>query len=479
MPTGPNILFLMTDQMQGRVLAPDHPCQTPNLDRLARRGVRFEHAYTTNAVCSPARASIMTGLLPHNHGVLTVTHTVDDDQSCLRTQHPHWAQRLEAAGYRTGYFGKWHVERSEDLRPFGWQVDANHASERFRAHRDGVLGASSPDPSYSLSKTYTGPPGYRDSLFYGVTDTPLENRFMGLTTSLALDFLNEAIEDDQPWCCFVSLREPHDPFVCGDQAYSLYDAESIPLPPSLNDDLAGRPGIYRKTARVWADLTALEHRQAAACYFASITEIDAQFGCLMDVVEQAGRMDNTIIVLTSDHGEHLGAHGLYCKNFMASEEVYNVPLVVCGPGIAHGMATAARVGTHGLCPTLLELTQCDPIDSADSASFANVLRDPHRHENEFTQGYAEYHGTRYALTQRIVWDGQWKLVHNGFDLDELYNLEDDPHEMRNLIDDRAEQLRHMMKLMWSRVRDTGDHTLLNTQYPCLRIAPIGPGILDE
>ena len=100
----PNILFLMTDQMQGRVLDPGNPCRTPHFDRLAARGVRFPRAYTPNAVCSPARASLMTGLLPHSHGVLEVTHCVDDDQCNLRTEHPHWAQRLQAAGYRTGYF---------------------------------------------------------------------------------------------------------------------------------------------------------------------------------------------------------------------------------------------------------------------------------------------------------------------------------------------------------------------------------------
>ena len=119
----PNLLFLMTDQMQARVLAPGHPCQTPACERLARLGVRFERAYTPNAVCSPARASLMTGLLPHNHGVLEVTHCVDEDQCRIRPDKPHWAQRLRDLGYRTGYFGKWHVDRSEDPTLFGWEVD--------------------------------------------------------------------------------------------------------------------------------------------------------------------------------------------------------------------------------------------------------------------------------------------------------------------------------------------------------------------
>ena len=124
MSSKPNILFLMTDQMQGRVLDNLNPCKTPNIDKLAARGMRFTRAYTPNAVCSPARASLMTGLLPHNHGVLWVTHSVDDDQGMLRDDKAHWAQRLTGSGYKTGYFGKWHIERSGELDRFGWQVFA-------------------------------------------------------------------------------------------------------------------------------------------------------------------------------------------------------------------------------------------------------------------------------------------------------------------------------------------------------------------
>ena len=121
MTSSPNILFLMADQLRADVLRPEHPCVAPNLKGLAARGVSFARAYTPNAVCSPARASLMTGLLPHNHGVLEVTHCVDDDQCCLRTDRAHWAQRLQSSGYRTGYFGKWHVERSHELERFGWR----------------------------------------------------------------------------------------------------------------------------------------------------------------------------------------------------------------------------------------------------------------------------------------------------------------------------------------------------------------------
>ena len=136
----PNILFLMCDQLQGRVFDSRAPVPDTELDRLASRGIRFTRAYTPNAVCSPARASLMTGLHVHNHGVLRVTHTTDDDQSCLRTQHPHWAQHLQRAGYATGYFGKWHIERSMDLYAFGWDVNGSEGSTLLKNETNCRLG---------------------------------------------------------------------------------------------------------------------------------------------------------------------------------------------------------------------------------------------------------------------------------------------------------------------------------------------------
>jgi arylsulfatase A-like enzyme len=482
----PNILFLMVDQMQARVLDPGHPCHTPALDRLAARGVRFTRAYTPNAVCSPARASLMTGLLPHNHGVLMVTHTVDDDQLLLRAGQPHWAQRLAQAGYTNGYFGKWHIEQHQPLSVFGWQTSAETAhgafvSQSYQTKAHHVCGGGPPQHHYRLAQYYSDQSGYDRTLFYGVTDVPPEQRSMGIITGLALDYLDQVLEQDAPWCCFVSVPEPHDPFVAGEEAFAWYDVGAMPLSPSLHDQLGERPGIYRKAARVWQGMTERQHQEAAACYYASITEIDAQFGRLIDRLEQAGLLDDTIIVFTSDHGESLGAHGLYCKNFSASEEIYRIPLILSGPGIAAGVTTRARVGSHDVCPTLLELAGCQPFAVPDSRSFAALLPGPECEDARFDAGYAEYFGNRMILTQRVVWDGPWKLVFNGFDFDELYNLEQDPWEMHNLAQDPAYegQLRATLARMWATVRDTGDRSLYNSHYPILRVAPFGPRIAEE
>ena len=473
-PGKPNILFLMTDQMQARVLDPSHPCRTPNLDRLAARGVRFTAAYTPNPVCSPARASLMTGLLPHNHGVVQVTHCTAGDQAVLRTNKPHWAQGLAAAGYRTGYFGKWHIERTNDVPRFGWQVNGETTQPLWTAE-EARLEARRPAERPLLRKTLGGA-GYTDALLYGVG---LKRPHATLETApaLAASFLDTATRGSQPWCCFVSVVEPHDPYLCGRRAFAHYDPARIPVPANWNDDLRDRPGLYRKAARAFAHLTAREKQEAAACYYASITEIDEQFGKLLDRLEQAGQLDNTVVVLTADHGEFLGAHGLYMKNVSGFEEAHNIPMVVAGPGIARGAVSNARVGLHDLAPTLLELAGLKTIGGADSRSFAPVLRDPAAESSRYFTGYAENYGTRYWFTQRVIWEGPWKYVWNGFDFDEMYNLEADPGEMRNLAADPAHRSRvkHMMELAWRIVRATGDAPLLGADYPVLRLAEYGPG----
>lgn len=475
MPKKPNILFLMTDQMQGRVLEHCNPCQTPHLDKLAARGVRFTRAYTPNPVCSPARASLMTGLLPHNHGVLWVTHNVDPDQGLLRLDKPHWAQNLGKAGYQTGYFGKWHVEHSERPTEFGWQTDGSFSSSLYKAHtarRKERL----KDQSFLLEKYLDQPAGYDHRLLYAVTSEPPEERSMGLVTSLATSFLEEALASESPWCCFVSLSEPHDPFIAGTEAFARYDVSALELPPNAHHDLTDRPALYRKAARAFAHLSEHERQEAMASYYASITEMDQLFGQLLEKLELSNQLDNTIMIVTSDHGEMLGALGLYCKNISAAEEAYHIPLVMAGPGIAQGETCNARVGLHELAPTLLELAGAEPLPTVDGQTFTEALRAPIEQEKVLTAGYAEYHGGRYLLTQRVYWEGDWKFIFNGFDFDELYNLKEDPFELHNLalLPEHEERVQYMMYKIWQKIREADDRSLLESHYPILRLGTYGP-----
>lgn len=476
MARGPNVLMFLPDAIQAQVLRPGHDCRTPHFDRLAGRGASFRRAYAALPTCSPSRASLMTGLLPHNHGVLQVEHCVDDDQCVLRTGHPHWAQRLTEAGYRTGYFGKWHIERTNRLEDFGWQVNGCDVSASFRA-----LGAGASDGERlvrggGLAAYETGPEGYRPILHYGVTDVPAEQRNFGLTARMAGQFLDGALSQAQPWACCVSFSEPNAPLVASRAFFEQYDVDAIRLPESLGDDFADSPAFYRRQKAIYRDISERQWRECRAVYYALITELDQAFGRLVDQIEQAGQLQDTLIVVSSDHGRYVGAHGLDAHNYGAFEEIYNIPLIVAGPGVAQGVETDALVSLPDLCPTILELTGAAPIEVPDSRSFAPVLADPAGRAGGYDTCYAEYYGNRFLTTQRVLWQGEWKFVFNGFDFDELYNLQEDPHELKNLGQDPAyeDRRREMMARIWRIARDTGDRALLETHYSPMRIGVVGP-----
>jgi len=420
----------------------------------------------------------MTGLLAHNHGVLQVEHCVDNDQSVLRVDRPHWAQRLVEAGYQTAYFGKWHIERTHQLEDFGWQVNCSYKNQSYQQAGRAVKEPEADQLDSSLTRYLIGPEGYGPKLHYAVTDIPVEERGVSMPARQAQKFLAKALHQDQPWCCCVSFSEPNESMICSRETFDLYNVDAIDLPPNLDDKLTGCPAIYRRTQQIFKDMTPHQWQEARTCYYARITEVDQQLGKLLKQIELADQLDHTIIVVASDHGRYVGSHGMESHNFGAFEEIYNIPLLVSGPGIAKGVCSEARVGLHDLCPTLLELADAVPINVPDSRSFAAVLRDPSGSKKSFRTGYAEYHGTRFPLMQRIFWDGSWKLVFIGFDFDELYNLDQDPYEMNNLVNDPAHssRLHKMMKEIWRRVRDTNDRTLRDTQYYPMRFAPVGPEI---
>ncbi len=425
----PNILMFLPDAMPATVVQPDSQCLTPNFDRLAARGIRFERCYTTTPICSPARASLMTGLLPHNHGVLQVEHCVDDDQCCLRTQHPHWAQRLGDAGYRTGYFGKWHIERTNRLEDFGWQVNGCDQIAAQRQLGEGIAAVDKLLEDAVLAHYLEQPHGYNRVLHYAVTNVSPQQRRIGLTTNNTLDFLDDALNADAPWACCVSFTEPNTPEIAGAEAFAQYDVDHIQLPPNLNDDLDDRPALYRRQHQIWQDTTEHQWREQRAVYYAAITELDAQFGRLLDRLETAGAIENTVVIVLSDHGRYLGAHGFDNHNFGTFEEIYNVPLIMAGPDIAHSTQSTACVGIADLCPTLLEVADAAPIPVPDSRSFAHLLQNP---GGDNGTAYGENHGCRFTVEQRVLWQDNWKFVFNGFDYDELYDLAAAPYETRNV-----------------------------------------------
>ena len=464
-PQRPNLLFVITDQQRADTVAPGGPCRTPHLQALAAAGTRFDRCYAPNPICSPTRASLFTGMLPHAHGVTDVTHAVDATQADLAPGMPFWPRRLRAAGYRTGYFGKWHVERSERLEDFGFDT---YETELRLTGVQGHAGQLSPRIAVQQE-------GYREFLLAGVHGGAAADAPEARLVDLGIGFLEEATRDPgRPWALVVATEAPHDPYLAPRELYERYDPDGIDLPASFRDDLAGRPAVYRRIRGAWDGLTEREVREAIACYYATCTMLDDQVGRLLAALDASGQADDTVVVFCSDHGDYLGAHGLFLKGVPAFEEAYRVPLILRGPGVPAGRTVAAPVGLIDLGPTLVRL-----LLGEDYPSHGRDLA-PHLGDADpaatVGEAFAEFHGQRLRYTQRILWRDRWKYVFNGFAEDELYDVGTDPNELANLAADpaHAATLRSMAARLWGIVRDTDDRTLGDAQYGMFRFAPVGP-----
>jgi arylsulfatase A-like enzyme len=473
----PNILFLMTDQQQGATIHPDSPCLTPNLDALAKEGFVFTRSYTCNAICSPTRASLMTGVLPHKHGMHDCTHVTSELHAKYDDTLPTFAQRLVDAGYQTAYYGKWHVERSGELDRFGWQqYDECGASYRdYREQQDLPL-----SPPYVSSRSLGGD-GYRDTVLYGVTDEAVHHSRPYFVYSQAIEYLNQEAEADTPWCLFVSTSEPHDIYLAHEPFYKQYEPAELPQPASWLDNLSDKPRVLRRMQSVFDEMSWDEVAEATACYYASCSLIDAQVERIVEVLRRRGDLDNTIIIYTADHGDMMGAHGLFTKGVTPYEEVYHVPLLVRMPdGAQQGVVCDRVVSSCGLTPAILEWAGAEPLPEVHFRSLASLVEDVNDPDWEDI-AFAEFYGQRYAFTQRLLWWDDWKLVMNAYADDELYDLSRDPGELHNLSSTPRYQStkERLLRRLWTEVKRTGDTCMGNAHYWSLRFFDLGPNSAAE
>ena len=463
----PNILFLVADQQQAATILSDSPCLMPNIDSLRSSGVTFTEARTVAPICSPARASLFTGRLPHIHGMVDNTHCAEPFRASFQSDVPTVSAHLQSHGYQTGYFGKWHVERSADPTAFGFDEAITEYHGRTFPR------------TLTQSRTVQHR-GYNDRTFYGVHSEPAAETEERFFYDQAIDFIDRA-KDYRPWCAFVSTNAPHDPYIAPQEFFDLYDPATLPIPESFRDDLTDKPGIYRRLRSVWSDLSPSDIQRATACYYALCSMVDAEVGRIIRTLEACGAMENTIVVYTSDHGDLMGGHGLFCKGVPAFEECYRIPMVVSWKGHAEsGVEVDDKASILDLAPTIVDLAGLPPFGVTEGQSLAPAIlgKTDQKSTGEKAERslYAEFFGQRVAYTQRIVWKGEWKYVYNPFDHDELYNLETDPLEMKNLAADAAHKdiLETMAREMWNWAKATEDEVFLESEYFMFRFAPVGP-----
>lgn len=474
----PNILVLMTDQQRADTIHPGHICRTPAMDRLIAGGVHFPNARTPNSICSPARASLMTGVYPSAHGIADCVHASEPYRADLQDGYPFWSQILHEGGYAGGYFGKWHIERSGDPLQFGFDKFVPEHSQAYAAYRQSMnLSERIWHKRYILQHK-----GYKDRPVYGVYEEPVQATGAYYLCSQAIDFIREHSGGGRPWMTFVSLLEPHDPYYALKTYYDRYENDSIEVPDSWDDPLTDKPRIIQRMRNVWSGMSPLQVREAIRCYYALCSQIDEQAGRVLQALEDTGQLDNTWIIVTADHGDMLGEQGLFLKGITPYEGVYRVPLVISGPGIKEpGRSCGACASLVDLAPTITEIAFGQAMAGVHGNSLLPLLTgdqvvDRDGQKRHWNEGFAEFHGQRYAYTQRIVWYDRYKYIFNGFDDDELYDLEADPQERRNLAADAgcSDLVEAMASRMWRHIRIAGDKTMLNANYGTLRFAPTGP-----
>lgn len=479
----PNILIFMTDQQQAQVIAETHPCRMPHVEKFAREGLTFDRAYTTMAHCCPSRASFFTGLYPSEHGIHNNVSTATAIQKELNPGVETFGEKLRDAGYSLHFSGKWHISADENPADRGWD------ELKVNAGKDVFMGATidtwrSKDVSVKThAKRKPGEllrPGWDEFVLYGTSEKSYEETDDYEVVANAKERLVELAGAEQPWCMYVGVLGPHDPFIVPSKYASMYDANEIELPPNYYDSLATKPRIYQRMRQVWGQLSEHEVKESIAHYWGYCTMVDDLFGEVLETLERTGQADNTMVVFLSDHGESGGAHGLYLKGISPYEETYRIPCVIRWPeGINEpGRHVRSLVSIMDVAPTLMEIAEAGLVNGGGSGlSLLPWLRNEDVKAEQWRDAvFNQCNGVEILYTQRMVRTERYKFVYNPCDFDELYDLQDDPYEMVNIADNPKHKplVAKLYRKMWSEAAASGDRIF--NQYPSIAMAAIGPAL---
>ena len=443
-----NVLLILTDQHRYDIVGANGSaiCRSPSLDRFAQSGVNFTNAYSVCGLCTPARASIYTGLLPHRHGLTRNSMAGDPIPMRIPENVPTLAERLDTVGVRSHFVGKWHAgERLPTQAGFtgmdvsGYGVIKEHPDYlRYLAER-------------GLAKPEVQPVGagwsHRLTLAGKMTG-PVEASIPYYLAERAIEFLREQKDGSEQFFLALNFWGPHAPYLLCEPYASMYDPGDIPPWPNFDDTFENKPPIYRRyrdafigegnPKRTWEECA-----EWAALYFGFATQIDEQIGRVLDAMDETGLANDTAALFSCDHGDLTGCHGgMHDKCGALVQEVYHIPLMGRLPGGACNIRCDAHVSNMDLSKTVLDLAGYGTPDELDGRSLAPFLRGE-TPEDWPDHVVGEFFGHHYAYEARYVVHAGCKYVFHPSATDELYDLANDPWEMKNLIGDpnRADVLR--------------------------------------
>ena len=417
MHTKPNILLIMTDQHSPHIAGyvGNQWIDTPNLDRLATRSTLFDAAYCQSPLCVPSRMSMLTGKLAHRCDAYDNRCYILPDHETL----PGW---LAQHGYVTASVGKMHFVGAEQMH--GWQ------QRPYGDLGESTINNHQPDPPKSVLNGQYFNHAIGRFPFAGPSAIPESLQQDRIVTTESLAWLQE-YDGDQPWFFCASYARPHFPLTAPGRYLRKYIAKNIPLPPLPKN----HPDDLHPHDRYIVDdfeLTRFsddEHRRALAAYYASVEYVDACIGDLLNGLEDAGILNNTIIVYISDHGDMAGDHGLWWKRtyYDASAQV---PLLVSLPEQHEQQRISAPVELVDLFPTCCEWAGITSPDDLDGESLGSLL-DRRLEDRRKHIARSELLGERPEVRFRMVRTARWKYVEFPISKPRLFDLQADPGENRD------------------------------------------------
>ncbi len=454
MATQPNILLIMTDQQRYDSLG----CygfeagHTPNLDALAAEGAVFERCYINNPICTPSRASLMTGQHLPGHGVYKLYDVLPDDQ-VLFTEH------LRRVGYHTALFGKLHVSSTH------YEAEQRHPNDGFDVYEwclEGPLRMDSPFHGYRKWLEQVDPAfcGRLRREGRAVLHIPQHLHMTHWAAERTIDYVRARSDAEQPFFCMMSVFDPHNPYEDHPlEMRDLIDANAMPDPLIVEGELEGKPAALRRESGAsylgdFANFSLDDLREMRLGYHASIALVDQEVGRVLNALEDAGIAENTLVIFTSDHGDMLGDHQLLVKGAFFFDPNVRVPLLMRWPARFEGNhRVRSLVQPHDLAATILSAAGLPPEDLAqimpESRSLLKLASgevDPIRdyavccyRNSGLTYGHGYWDPPIHATMFR---DERYKVnVYHapGFGAGpiegELYDMVEDPAEIYNLWDD--------------------------------------------
>lgn len=475
----PNVVLISTDQQRWDAIGVEgRGVLTPNLDALCATGTRMRTCITPHPMCQPARASLLTGKLPYTHGV----------RDNGRDLAPEFAEqglagRFGAHGYRTAFVGKAHFTSQQTFAPTG-SPECYSSAAQFPANwRGSYFGfddvqltlrphhhARWVDPPealhyerwldqdgngrqrWDLAKEHLPPETSHFQAWRSALEAPWHStQWVG---DRALEVLDE--QGEAPLFAWISFPDPHPPFLAPKPWSDLHDPDEVVIAKNFELDLDQRPwwhraffesrerqpiGVEHAQGGVnWGArgrMSERDLREITAIYFGMVAAVDAQIGRIMQKLDEDGRLNNTIVVFVSDHGEWLGDHGLILKGPMLYDGLLRVPCIIAGPGIPAGRCIEDPVSLVDLRSTLMDLCELDG-EPDDGASWRGLFDGTDRREYALAEYEVDASRSGADLDLRTVRTGQHRM---SVDLlsgtGELYDLATDPGEMRNIFDDPA------------------------------------------